>query len=64
MDCSCDFCWAVVEESTDMDRDCLDEEDGRDCSEIVVVIVVVTVVVVVVVVVAERGSTPFETNFA
>jgi hypothetical protein len=46
-----------------MDRDCLDEEDGRDCSEIVVVIVVVTVVVVVVVV-AERGSTPFETSFA
>jgi hypothetical protein len=47
-----------------MDRDCLDEEDGRDCSEIVVVIVVVTVVIVVVVVVAESGSTPFETNLA
>jgi hypothetical protein len=47
-----------------MERDCLDEEDGRDCSEIVVVIVVVTVVVVVVVAVAERGSTPFETSFA
>ena len=47
-----------------MDRDCLDEEDGRDCSDIVVVMVVVTVVVVVVVVVAESGKTPFDTSFA
>jgi hypothetical protein len=46
-----------------MDRDCLEEEDGRDCSDIVVVMVVVTVVVVVVVVVAERGNTPFDTSF-
>lgn len=46
-----------------MDRDCLDEEDGRDCSDIVVVMVVVTVVVVVVVV-AESGKTPFDTSFA
>ena len=47
-----------------MDRDCLDEEDGRDCSDTVVVMVVVTVVVVVVVVVAESGKTPFDTSFA
>jgi hypothetical protein len=46
-----------------MDRDCLDEEDGRDCSDIVVVMVVVTVVVVVVVV-AESGKTPLDTSFA
>ena len=52
-----------MEESTDMDRDCLEEEDGRDCSDIVVVMVVVTVVVVVVVVVADSGSTPFDTSF-
>ena len=38
-----------------MERDWRDEEDGRDCSEIVVVTVIVTVLVVVVVVVAGCG---------
>ena len=44
------FCWAVVEDSIDMDRDWWEEDDGRDCSETVVVTVVITVVVTVVVV--------------
>jgi len=38
-----------------MERDCLEEDDGRDCSEIVVV-TVVTVVVVIVVVVVVAGT--------
>jgi hypothetical protein len=49
----------VVEDSTDIEREWREEEDGRDCSEMVVVTVVVTVVVVVVVVVAGGGRSFF-----
>jgi hypothetical protein len=59
-----DFC-AVVDESIEFDLDCLEEEEGRDGSEIVVVTVVVTVVVmvVVVIVVCGRGRRFIEASF-
>lgn len=53
--CVWDFACAVVEDSIDIERDCLEDDDGRDCSEIVVV-TVVTVVVVMVVVVVVAGA--------
>jgi hypothetical protein len=54
----------VVEDSTDMEREWREDEDGRDCSDTVVVMVVVTVVVVVVVVVAGRGRSFLAAIFA
>ena len=42
-----------------MEREWREEEDGRDCSEMVVVRVVATVVVVVVVVIGAGGGMSF-----